>query len=229
MILAQWRYACALLPSALSNSSKKAPLAVTVLGQQFPSLQAAADHYGKPAKLFRKRMLISGLTPEQALELEPFPEWFKPGKGQLAKAKGEARRAAEAQTGLRRCGTCKEYLPLGEFNRQRGDLLSYRCKTCTSGALVQARYGLQPERFLALADRQEWRCAICRTSLKAKKGSTYRDRTCAVDHCHSSGAVRGLLCNKCNVGLGSFNDSPEIMRAAIGYLCRPTAQWPVLL
>lgn len=39
-----------------------------------------------------------------------------------------------------------------------------------------------------------------------------------VDHCHTSGKVRGLLCDHCNTGLGRFKDSPELLMAAIRYL-----------
>ena len=40
----------------------------------------------------------------------------------------------------------------------------------------------------------------------------------AVDHCHKSGQIRGLLCNACNKGLGLFKDSPIILEKAIKYL-----------
>lgn len=39
-----------------------------------------------------------------------------------------------------------------------------------------------------------------------------------VDHCHSTGVIRGILCRSCNCGLGNFKDSPELLKAAIAYL-----------
>lgn len=207
----------------MSSNHKRARRPVRVQGQDFPSLQAAADHYGKPAKLFRKRMLVSGLTPEQALELEPFPDWFSPGKGQFARARGQARLIAEQASGLRRCGTCCQYKALTEFHKRKGELLSSRCKECTAGALIRSRYGLEPEEFNAIASKQKGLCAICSIDLKLSLGSVCRDKTVAVDHCHQSGKVRGILCNLCNTGLGSFIDSETRLCAAIQYLRRANA------
>lgn len=81
------------------------------------------------------------------------------------------------------------------------------------------QYGLTPEQFQALLEAQNYKCAICGSaSNKAgRKGSLER---LYVDHCHGEGRVRGLLCNSCNVGLGHFGDSPELLEKAIQYLKR---------
>ena len=57
------------------------------------------------------------------------------------------------------------------------------------------------------------RCAIC-----GETAGGPAERKLAVDHCHASMLVRGVLCQPCNVGLGGFRDRPELLRAAIGYL-----------
>ena len=59
-------------------------------------------------------------------------------------------------------------------------------------------------------------CAICgQAETKVYSGKVI---SLAVDHCHDTGAVRGLLCSKCNTALGGFNDSQEILEKAINYL-----------
>lgn len=70
------------------------------------------------------------------------------------------------------------------------------------------RYGLSLQEFRALLARQAHACAICRKSVQ---------RLC-VDHCHSTGKVRGFLCDKCNRGLGCYDDDPNLTAAATAYL-----------
>lgn len=56
------------------------------------------------------------------------------------------------------------------------------------------------------------RCMICGEPPAPGK------RGLAVDHCHASGHVRGVVCQPCNVGLGGFRDRIDLLHAAIGYL-----------
>lgn len=60
---------------------------------------------------------------------------------------------------------------------------------------------------------QKGRCGICRKRLYSKRYKAF-----AVDHCHATGAIRGLLCTKCNTGLGQFDDSIENLHAAVDWL-----------
>jgi hypothetical protein len=75
---------------------------------------------------------------------------------------------------------------------------------------LQQRYGLSQEEYEELKERQKSKCAICGRKQSGKRLS--------VDHCHSTGLVRGLLCNKCNAALGLLDDYPDRLRCAIRYL-----------
>lgn len=69
------------------------------------------------------------------------------------------------------------------------------------------KYGLTEESYAALVDASGLFCPLCRT-----------EPARAIDHCHRTGRVRGLICDRCNVALGLFRDNPETLRRAIKYL-----------
>jgi hypothetical protein len=73
------------------------------------------------------------------------------------------------------------------------------------------RYGLTLEQKQFLIDSQDSKCAICKNDLK----STH---DVCVDHDHKTEIVRGILCRKCNLGIGHLNDSTDILKSAIMYL-----------
>lgn len=75
-------------------------------------------------------------------------------------------------------------------------------------------YGITPEQYQAMLDRQKGCCAICH--YRPEEGG----KRLSVDHSHASMHIRGLICSWCNDGLGRFKDSPSILRSAIKYLTR---------
>lgn len=75
---------------------------------------------------------------------------------------------------------------------------------------LKARYGITVEEYEALLERQNGVCGIC----GAEPGS----RRLATDHAHTTGRVRGLLCDACNQALGFMKDDPERLIAAAIYL-----------
>jgi hypothetical protein len=84
---------------------------------------------------------------------------------------------------------------------------------------LKKHYGLSPEDLAKMLSDQDGLCAICKKPETAsRRGGGVR--ALAVDHCHANGHVRALLCSACNTGLGSFNDDPDRLRAAIQYLER---------
>lgn len=107
------------------------------------------------------------------------------------------------------CPSCKETKPAAEFYKNRGTVtgLTVYCKVCWGHKQRQEKYGLSPQAYEAMVADQEGRCACCG-----------REESLVVDHCHTSGAVRALLCGHCNRGIGHFFDNPDLMRQAIMYL-----------
>lgn len=76
----------------------------------------------------------------------------------------------------------------------------------------KSKYNLLPEQKAEMIKSQDNKCAICNYSFGQKIGDMH------VDHCHTTGKVRGLLCDKCNRGLGYFCDEPDILSKASDYV-----------
>jgi len=76
---------------------------------------------------------------------------------------------------------------------------------------VERLYGLVRDTYLELLSEQGGACRICK--------KTSSKRLC-VDHCHKTGVVRGLLCRRCNLAIGLFDDDIALLEAAQEYLCQ---------
>lgn len=100
----------------------------------------------------------------------------------------------------------------------RGAAIRWRLKNLdrvTSSNLTR-HYGIGIAEYDRLFEKQSGQCAICKTDKPYSGGE--RGGRLHVDHCHSTGKVRGLLCSSCNVGLGRFKDSAVLIRTAADYL-----------
>jgi hypothetical protein len=76
--------------------------------------------------------------------------------------------------------------------------------------VLRRNFGITPDDYDKMLHDQGGGCAICHEPPRAMR--------LAVDHCHDSGSVRGLLCNLCNRGIGALKDDPTILARAIQYL-----------
>lgn len=81
-------------------------------------------------------------------------------------------------------------------------------------------YGLTPDQYEAMLAEQGGVCAICSRAERYIDARTGEPRKLAVDHCHDTGRVRGLLCGTCNRGLGQFEDDRSRLERAAEYLKR---------
>jgi hypothetical protein len=109
----------------------------------------------------------------------------------------------------KRCPTCRE-----AWQEIYDQLHRQRPKGWGTGRArgwhLQSRFGLSEAQWEALFESQGRRCAICRTTKRGKQWHT--------DHDHDTGHVRGILCGRCNRGLGQFGDDSRLLRTAARYL-----------
>ncbi|WP_416972557.1 endonuclease VII domain-containing protein [Streptomyces sp. 4F14] len=130
---------------------------------------------------------------------------------------------AQPRKGYRECTKCGKNRA-ERFYTPRGKI----CSTCrkstrrqaSRNARLKATYGLTGEEYQRLYEAQGGRCAICQETRKTNL---------AVDHCHKTEAVRGLLCARCNSQLlaRGARDQPEVLRRAADYL-EDYPAWKVL-
>lgn len=91
---------------------------------------------------------------------------------------------------------------------------------------LKKRYGISVERYLELYSKQLGKCAICSVAVASQvdvaitlaRSEKDKNSTAHVDHCHKTGIVRGLLCSKCNTGIGQLQESVDILESAIRYI-----------
>jgi hypothetical protein len=111
------------------------------------------------------------------------------------------------RAGMKWCFRCRQWKHREQFrtDRSRGSGAASQCKSCQTRASIASLHGTK---FKVIDDLLKKPCAICgRTKQKM-----------AIDHCHLTGKIRAALCTRCNVGLGQFEDDPDLMRKAIAYL-----------
>lgn len=75
---------------------------------------------------------------------------------------------------------------------------------------IKRDFNLSADEYFNLLKIQNNKCAICKSDFTNSKFTH-------VDHCHKTNKVRGILCNKCNTGIGQLNHNPEILRFAAIY------------
>ena len=139
----------------------------------------------------------------------------------------------------KQCPSCGVEKLVTDFskNKRRVDNLSYYCKQCVNQRAREAyekkkqdperyqleqqkerdrhlrrTFGITSQQYDQMLDAQAGRCAICHTD-ECKSGYAF-----AVDHCHTTEKIRGLLCRDCNTSLGKFNDNIQTLERAIEYL-----------
>jgi hypothetical protein len=139
---------------------------------------------------------------------------------------------ADCTATVKYCKRCSTIKPRSEFNTARGKAhgLHAHCRPCQKETWrAQPRqakrraklkaFGLTHDEYNLMRIAQNDLCAICKnpeTDLHSAEGKIVREL--AIDHDHRTGAVRALLCGRCNRAIGLMLDDPERMVAAAEYL-----------
>ena len=112
------------------------------------------------------------------------------------------------------CKKCQHEL----LKKQRQDpKMKEKFKIYRFRSLIRKRYGITEDQYYQMLKEQNGVCCICKLP---NSGGFRPKQRLAIDHDHNTKFVRGLLCQKCNRGLGLFNDSIERLKSAIKYLER---------
>ena len=124
----------------------------------------------------------------------------------------------EIPSPIKKCEDCELNKTPEEFSKHLSgkDGLRDTCKICNRKNKLKKKYGIDSKDYDAMLRKQDGLCAICKkpeTSVRSGKFLLL-----AVDHCHKTGRVRGLLCSACNRGLGLFYDNPFSLDTAAKYL-----------
>jgi hypothetical protein len=132
---------------------------------------------------------------------------------------------------MKACTVCKVVKPFEDFvkrsNRHTGR--QPYCKECHNKNTKENRnafvmkdydlkkaYGITMDQYNQMSTEQEGKCKICNVHISEINHK--KKKHLCVDHCHKTKKVRGLLCDKCNRGLGLFSENTDRMKRAIEYL-----------
>jgi Recombination endonuclease VII len=88
--------------------------------------------------------------------------------------------------------------------------------TYNKRGMLKTRYGLSYEEYLILLEESDNSCQIC--GITNSEYNELYNKDLSIDHCHETKYIRGILCDKCNTGLGQFKENKELLVKAIEYL-----------
>lgn len=109
-----------------------------------------------------------------------------------------------------RCNSCLRIEHRRWADKNPDKIREYKKKYSWTLAKRCARRGISPGKLVAALEHQKYCCAICLIKISIANS--------AIDHNHDTGDFRGVLCTQCNLALGMFKDSPNVLRSALSYL-----------
>jgi hypothetical protein len=112
------------------------------------------------------------------------------------------------------CTECERTIAREYARKRRQDNPELVAKKAKEYTLLR-QYNMTFDDYLAMQEEQNYKCAIC-----GKVAEDSPMGVLCVDHCHSSGDVRGLLCSHCNTAIGFFNDDEDLLLRARDYIMK---------
>lgn len=136
---------------------------------------------------------------------------------QLSKARSKG---TQAKNGKKKCSKCLGIFPVKSFyhNKSTKDKLTSQCGQCARKQRLLREYNHPFEELQKLHTSQDGKCKICKNELSFDAPSSDYHTRGVVDHCHTTGAIRGILCNRCNTVIGLAGDNIELLENAVSYL-----------
>lgn len=130
-----------------------------------------------------------------------------------------------AENGYKKCAKCHITKPVQDYtkNSLTVDKLNTKCYHCLRSLWLVQRYGINADEYEKILQLQNNQCACCGSDnpqVRKKPKNKSNEPSFFVDHCHKTGKIRGLLCHKCNNGLGCLGDNLEGLQKAVDYLKR---------
>ena len=142
-------------------------------------------------------------------------------------------------TGTKHCKSCNTTKPIEDFYvRNKTSMVRHStCKECDKKRVsetpsivkreqaLKRMYGITQQDYDMMLAEQNNQCAICETT---EPGGRHTSNYFVVDHCHTTGKVRKLLCHHCNTSLGLVGDNIQTLETMINYLQKhsPTHKTP---
>ncbi len=117
----------------------------------------------------------------------------------------------------RTCTKCNTTYPVEGYYKN-GHYRSRVCKVCKGEGVrrrhLERKFGITEEQFVEMSKAQGDVCKIC----GKPEGEENRRTRLTIDHCHSTGKIRGLLCHNCNTAIGLMKDNISNFENAILYI-----------
>lgn len=140
----------------------------------------------------------------------------KPHVGNTEPRLRSTREGVETRHGesTKTCDCCNISKPETEYYKKDfNGRLDSNCKSCRIIKTREKTLGVTEAQYWEMYHSQDGKCGICQSRLYSKRYKRF-----AVDHNHSTGQIRGLLCTNCNTGLGLFKDCPTALNRAIDWI-----------